>query len=318
MLSDEYNLQKVNEVYNSYVEKYGENNILGTFIIGNANYGFAETDEDLVYVTIYLPSFEELCIGIFNNNEDNKDTNYKFYDIRNLYFHSMNNESFISNALEILFSKYYILTSRYTKAYKEYFLDNKDTIVRYNEKNRVSELVNTMIEYSKNKDNAFKIAILYHSLTLYTNAGTSSEECFRVNNPIIFQYLKAVKDGTIEIDIKDIIDKSINILNNTSEEGNFNASAIVRQGIVALMGSALQKAVPMDAFKASLTKTELNAFEAILERIKQKSGVISISKMIEETSISRPVYKSLLMKMENNKIAEVCNQGVNGTYISFY
>ena len=84
------------------------------------------------------------------------------------------------------------------------------------------------------------------------------------------------------------------------------------------MDSALQKTVPMDTFKASLTKTELNAFEAILERIKQKSGIISISKMIEETSISRPVYKSLLTKMKNNKIAEVCNQGVNGTYISFY
>ncbi len=25
-----------------------------------------------------------------------------------------------------------------------------------------------------------------------------------------------------------------------------------------------------------------------------------------------------MTKMENNKIAEVCNQGVNGTYISFY
>ena len=111
MLSDEYILQKVNEVYNSYVEKYGENNILGTFIIGNANYGFAETDEDLVYVTIYLPSFEELCIGIFNDDKDNEYANCKFYDIRNLYFHSINNESFISNALEILFSKYYILTS---------------------------------------------------------------------------------------------------------------------------------------------------------------------------------------------------------------
>ena len=80
MLSDEYILQKVNEVYNSYVEKYGENNILGTFIIGNANYCFAETDEDLVYVTIYLPSFEELCIGIFNDDKDNEYANCKFYD----------------------------------------------------------------------------------------------------------------------------------------------------------------------------------------------------------------------------------------------
>ena len=83
MLSDEYILQKVNEVYNSYVEKYGENNILGTFIIGNANYGFAETDEDLVYVTIYLPSFEELCIGDNFLDIDLGET--RIIDFRSLY-----------------------------------------------------------------------------------------------------------------------------------------------------------------------------------------------------------------------------------------
>ena len=40
-------------------------------------------------------------------------------------------------------------------------------------------------------------------------------------------------------------------------------------------------------------------------------------KIVEETGISRPVFKNLFVKLEKNKVATITNQGVKGTYISF-
>lgn len=67
-------------------------------------------------------------------------------------------------------------------------------------------------------------------------------------------------------------------------------------------------------FYNALTDNEKNAFIAIRETI-GLSGNISIVKMIQKTNISRPVWTSLLAKMEKFSIAQVKNQGVKGTYI---
>ena len=68
-----------------------------------------------------------------------------------------------------------------------------------------------------------------------------------------------------------------------------------------------------DFFNA-LTENEKIAFSAIREQI-GFSGNISVVKMIEKTSLSRPVWTSLLQKMEKYGIARIKNQGVKGTNI---
>ena len=68
-----------------------------------------------------------------------------------------------------------------------------------------------------------------------------------------------------------------------------------------------------DFYKA-LTDNEKIAFQSIRETI-GLSGNISIVKMIQKTNLSRPVWTSLLAKMEKFGIAQVKNQGVKGTYI---
>lgn len=65
----------------------------------------------------------------------------------------------------------------------------------------------------------------------------------------------------------------------------------------------------------SLTETEKNALNIILNKINFNDGIISISQLIEESNISRPVFKNLLLKLENNNIILVKNMGVKGTYI---
>lgn len=70
-----------------------------------------------------------------------------------------------------------------------------------------------------------------------------------------------------------------------------------------------------DFFNA-LTESEKIAFQAIREAI-ELSGNISIVKMIQKTNLSRPVWTSLLQKMEKFGIARIQNQGVKGTHIEF-
>ena len=68
-----------------------------------------------------------------------------------------------------------------------------------------------------------------------------------------------------------------------------------------------------DFFNA-LTENEKIAFTAITEEI-GLCGNISVVKMIQKTNLSRPVWTSLLQKMEKYNVAQIKNQGVKGTRI---
>lgn len=67
-------------------------------------------------------------------------------------------------------------------------------------------------------------------------------------------------------------------------------------------------------FYNALTENEHKAFLAIREEI-GLVGNISVVKLIQKTSISRPVWTSLLQKMEKHGVALVKGQGAKGTYI---
>ena len=72
-----------------------------------------------------------------------------------------------------------------------------------------------------------------------------------------------------------------------------------------------------DKIFKSLTKTEEKALIYTLEEIGDE-GILSISKAINDSGISRPVFTSMLDKLDRYKGAEVKNMGVKGTYINFY
>lgn len=69
-----------------------------------------------------------------------------------------------------------------------------------------------------------------------------------------------------------------------------------------------------DEFFNALTLNEKQAFYSIVQEI-GLSGNISVVKMIQKTTLSRPVWTSLLQKMEKYGVAEVKSQGVKGTHI---
>ena len=92
------------------------------------------------------------------------------------------------------------------------------------------------------------------------------------------------------------------------------------QWLLPLLNTALNAHQDIDIDKIrqeffnALTSNEEQAFQAIREEI-GSLGNISFLKMIQKTNISRPVWTSLLQKMDKYGVAQVKNQGVKGTYI---
>ena len=68
-------------------------------------------------------------------------------------------------------------------------------------------------------------------------------------------------------------------------------------------------------FKGLLTNNEQKAFDIIKNNLVNGYGYVSISQLTENNNISRPVFKNVLQKMKDSKVAEVTNKGVKGTYI---
>lgn len=84
-------------------------------------------------------------------------------------------------------------------------------------------------------------------------------------------------------------------------------------GLIEDVISASQE-INVSIFFANVTSNEKLAFEAIKTEIGNE-GNISVVKMMQKTGLSRPVFTSLLQKMEKYGVAQIKNQGVKGTYI---
>lgn len=74
--------------------------------------------------------------------------------------------------------------------------------------------------------------------------------------------------------------------------------------------------VPFKDFYEKCTNKEIQALNSIIKHI-QNEGDISLSVLIAETGISRPVYISLMNKIKEYNMGEVTNRGVKGTHIKF-
>jgi len=97
-----------------------------------------------------------------------------------------------------------------------------------------------------------------------------------------------------------------------------NEANILAEGWTKLFDHYLQfRDGVQDKIFDSLTKTEEKALIFCLEEIGDE-GILSISEAIRKSGISRPVFTSMLDKLDRYKGAEIKNMGVKGTYINFY
>ena len=103
-----------------------------------------------------------------------------------------------------------------------------------------------------------------------------------------------------------------------SEWFPINETNVLAEGWTKIFDHYLQfRDGVQDKIFDSLTKTEEKALIFCLEEIGDE-GILSISKAIADSGISRPVFTSLLDKLARYKGAEIKNMGVKGTYINFH
>lgn len=316
--------QKTKEVYNELTHLYPENNILGVFLTGIANYGFAESESELQYTAVYLPTFDELCLGtsFFQNSENGWQMYYQgipinVFDIRNFYNVANRHDL---NTLEILFSSSSYINPKYGLIFLDDFISKKEIYARYNPKERIKKAYDRALSALKAGD-IFDAYRLFYAATEYVN-GANCEDCYHLKKDFYIKQLFEYKN------LKEITsDQTMELLTNFNElvyraadEAKIQVDGYIKKGIIDLMTAALRENVSTEAFLSVLTYSEKVALNHILSRIDKASGTanISISKIVEETNISRPVYKNLLVKMKDNGVAEIDNQGVKGTNIKIF
>ena len=116
MLSKETIRQELDDITNKLQQKYNEKYIFGVFVLGNATYNLAEDIDELAYMMVRLPSFEEMCLRTPEIFFDEDYPNVEIIDwgvFGNFYVQQ--NNILIQ---QFLFTDYYNINPRYKKYYE--------------------------------------------------------------------------------------------------------------------------------------------------------------------------------------------------------
>ena len=73
--------QHLQEVYDEQVRIYDASRILGSCVVGLANYNLAENMDEVRTVTVYVPTWEELCMvyPIYKEKDNNVIIDIRYY-----------------------------------------------------------------------------------------------------------------------------------------------------------------------------------------------------------------------------------------------
>ena len=74
------------EIYDEQIRIYDASRILGSCVVGLANYNLAENMDEVRTVTVYVPTWEELCMVYPIYKE--KDNNIIYYNLCCFYYSS--------------------------------------------------------------------------------------------------------------------------------------------------------------------------------------------------------------------------------------
>lgn len=294
--------------YELLLDKYSPTRILGIFITGPVNYGYAESVEEAEVVAIYLPTFEDLCCNV---PAPRKLNGIQILDIRHIY--KILNEHELTS-LELLFTDYYIISNKYKNLFQTKFRDNREKFARISPHDRIYKAAIRAYEAYK-AGNYFEAVRLQVGADLYVKNHTC-EECFHPTATYITNYLQGVKDGNITVPWDEFKTNFENLIDAVEDAPiDKEGAAMLKNAVLDFCGAALYDAVDSEAAISALTKTEKKAFECLRNEIPNGSGIISISKIVEKTGISRPVWKNLFQKLESEKIISTTNMGVKGTEV---
>ena len=311
LIDEKFVSRRGEEIYLECVKRFGEERVLGVFSIGLYNYNSAETMDEVKYMAIYIPTFEDLCTQL-NDMEIKED--YILRDVRAIYFYC---QKVNGSELELLYSLYQKINPIYKDTFKEYFLKYKEEMGRKAHFFQTDAVITKAKSYIE-KGDLFGAARLRIATEYFLN-GSSMEECFRPTQSYIKSYLENVKHGVLKIEPKEVISEIEELIDS---QENIELSSFtdkkVKLGVINIINIGLKKKVDLEEFECELTATEKKAFSVVKENLNEnKETCLSVSKICKVTGISRPIWKNLFAKMENQQIAEISNMGVKGTFIKF-
>lgn len=310
-------------------EYFGERHILGIFIYGNLNYNIVPTITDYRAEIIYLPSIEEMVISaepIFEKRII-AEHHLKIRDFRTIFSSLANN---VNEITEALYTKYYIINPIYKDIFEQELRQYREIISIYNRKNRCKgayqgsqKYLNTY--YSDHSSNTLTKAYYLYYLCYNLLDNISYENLMDLKTYFPEQYEKTINirqnkytDTQLDTLARDLQQQltELDITSCSNTALPKESLEMLNQELMKIFTLSTQQIMPNSEFIAQLTENEKLAFNYI-KKIINNEGYISISKICDETKLSRPVLNNLLTKMKNTNFAIVQAKGAKGTYIKF-
>lgn len=322
-------INRLQEHYDALLTKYNysKDSILGIFLYGSQNYGFADDNSDVDSIALYLPSFEEMCLNksrVTKEYHVENDEHIVVKDIRE-YKDMLLKQNV--NFVEILFTKYYILNPNYETLFTQHFFNNKELLATLDIKKMYTSILgqieHTIKEAPRDKKklyNGLRLLYLLENFEMTHNYESSLKPTGKRHDflwNIKYNTISNEEFNTLSDDLLNSVQKYKEKYSSmdTCEAGT--ALRALETGVVEILRQRCNLNKTTIHFREYLTHTEEAALKSIEKEIGFREGSISISQMIKTYSISRPVYSSLLNKLEKYGIAEIVTQGVKGTYIKF-
>lgn len=311
---------------------YNEERILGIFLYGSQNYGFANEESDVDSKVIILPSFSDFCLAKQMISKEIHLENGEHIEIKDIRLLRENFMKQNINYLEILYTEYCIINPQYMELFNTYFISQRENIVRLNPNRAIlsigGQLRHTIKQGFSDNKKLYNAKRLFFFLQNYIK-GKTYNECIAPKDEM-HDYLWNLKYGLLDIckdnDAKIAISQDLDlrtkeIMDEYSEKDSFifeKAQSTLDKGTIEILKKSFEEisdkfCSKKDFFK-QLTHAEERAYYSIVKEIHEE-GNITISKLVEKNKISRPVYNNLLIKMKENNIANIVNMGMKGTYI---
>lgn len=320
LISDTEIMNFLKEQYKQVIDAHSSDRILGVFVQGKANYGFAETLEDIKIIGCYIPTFEELCGARPHVCTDHPNIHVELTDLRLILKGARLQEGPI---MELIFTDYFILNPKYEKAFNTCIKINREAIFHCNKRLRIETSTTMALDHLQNYKQTHNLVELFEACRgriateLYMN-GTAAENCINLKKDYHTNYLWSILKGETVPDLEEIEQDLINMREEAKYfKANLKDENLITTGITEIIRISLNPVMTKEDFLLNLTDNEQEAFILIENNLPEGEGNISISKLLLNTSISRPVFTNVLQKMKEYNVAQIDNQGVKGMYIKF-
>ena len=284
--------------------------------MGNATYNLAEDIDELAYMMVRLPSFEEMCLRTpeFFFDEDYPNVEIIDWGVFGNFYVQQNNILI----QQFLFTDYYNINPRYKKYYENIIRPAAEDIFAYGHTARLQSAKEIALGILKSEQmcltglQAMEVARLALAIDLYLH-NTPCEECVKLNKSMYISYLLDIKHGNTVINPDELLTQMIIPSAKNNEEPK-QIKQLIEKITIDILRMAVTKDIDEQYFLQCLTAKEKIALDSLLNYLDEGEGNVSIVKMIEKAGVSRPVFMGLIQKMKDHKIAEIKNMGVKGTY----